>query len=284
MNETGWLIEHPHDPRYGRESWYAGKDGFTIDSLQAVRFARKDDALREIDRFPLSIAKELRATEHAWVGPTPGVEEMYPQQRGVSCDDAPGESEWRVKHENLLDLLAKLKTAIGVRNQEFSDSNGIAADLWCVRCEELSQEVAALEGMKNRFEAALRERDDQTNHAIRVNREEAWQAGYDRAMINSGYTTSVSMIAAERRRQVEQERYDAKHDDAHGYEELAAAGIAYAVNVVCPATKMHRSWWPWFWEEWKPTPRDPERQLVKAGALIAAAIDALSRKSNQQNP
>ena len=45
MPETGWLIEHPHDPRYGRESWYAGKDGFTIDSLQAVRYARKEDAV-----------------------------------------------------------------------------------------------------------------------------------------------------------------------------------------------------------------------------------------------
>jgi hypothetical protein len=65
--DTGWLIEHPHDPRYGRESWYSGKDGFTIDSLQAVRFARKEDAEREIDRFPTSLAKRLVAEQHAWI-------------------------------------------------------------------------------------------------------------------------------------------------------------------------------------------------------------------------
>lgn len=71
--ETGWLIEHPNDPRYQRESWYAGKIGFTIDSLQAVRYARQMDAEREIDRFPISLAKNLRATHHAWIPapPTP---------------------------------------------------------------------------------------------------------------------------------------------------------------------------------------------------------------------
>lgn len=34
--------------------------------------------------------------------------------------------------------------------------------------------------------------------------------------------------------------------------------------------------WPWGKQYWKPTPNDPRRQLVKAGALIAAAIDAMT--------
>ena len=66
--ESGWLVEHPHDPRYGRESWYSGAHGFTIDSLQAIRFARKEDALREICRLPTMLAAELVATEHRWIG------------------------------------------------------------------------------------------------------------------------------------------------------------------------------------------------------------------------
>lgn len=77
-SETAWLIEHPHDPRYGRESWYAGKEGFTTDSLQAVRYARQEDAEREIDRFPISLAKHLRAEHHAWI-PAPS--------RYSTCDE-----------------------------------------------------------------------------------------------------------------------------------------------------------------------------------------------------
>lgn len=81
--DTGWLIEHPHDPRYGRVTWYSGKDGFTIDSLEAVRFARKEDAEREIDRFPVTLAKHLTATHHAWVpsppASAPQVEPVAPE-------------------------------------------------------------------------------------------------------------------------------------------------------------------------------------------------------------
>lgn len=84
--DTAWLIEHPHDPRYGRESWYSGKDGFTIDSLQAVRFARKEDAVREIDRFPASLAKNLVAAHHI-------------------PDDATEDTEWLILHARLTKFL-----------------------------------------------------------------------------------------------------------------------------------------------------------------------------------
>jgi hypothetical protein len=35
--------------------------------------------------------------------------------------------------------------------------------------------------------------------------------------------------------------------------------------------------WPWFQERWKPTPDNRIRELVKAGALIAAEIDRMLR-------
>jgi hypothetical protein len=125
--ETAWLIEHSHDPRYGRESWYCGKDGFTIDSLMAVRFARKEDAVREIDRFEVSLAKKLIATEHKWIGDlTPEHKAIrriaailsecgfhYHHHEGWSadriaslvCDMA---NEWKIKREQLERLRAEL--------------------------------------------------------------------------------------------------------------------------------------------------------------------------------
>jgi hypothetical protein len=39
--------------------------------------------------------------------------------------------------------------------------------------------------------------------------------------------------------------------------------------------------WPWDWRFWKPSV-DPIRDLVKAGALIAAEIDRLQRKKNKE--
>ena len=89
--ETGWLIEHPLDPRYGRESWYSGKDGFTLDSLLAIRYARKEDALREIDRLPVSLGKSLIATEHAWVSGSlckPATKKSVGCNRHDNCEEA----------------------------------------------------------------------------------------------------------------------------------------------------------------------------------------------------
>lgn len=79
-------------------------------------------------------------------------------------------------------------------------------------------------------------------------------------------------IAHERRRQVASEGYTAEHDRDHAMQ-LALAGSAYADAVA------HRgaAWmadWPWALEFWKPT-GDDVRDLTKAGALIAAAIDSI---------
>ncbi len=80
------------------------------------------------------------------------------------------------------------------------------------------------------------------------------------------------MIAAERRRQVEVEGYDARHDAGVGSKQLTDAAIAYAWASKDPFDPAFAKWWPWSDEAWKPT-GDRVRDLVKAGALIAAAID-----------
>lgn len=82
----------------------------------------------------------------------------------------------------------------------------------------------------------------------------------------------MSIIAAERRRQVESEGWTPEHDDEHIAGELSTAAACYAQ----PAIKPH-GWWPWDEEWWKPTPKMRVRELAKAGALIAAEIDRLIR-------
>ena len=91
------------------------------------------------------------------------------------------------------------------------------------------------------------------------------------------------LIAKERRRQVGEEDYDESHDADHDPMVLARAGAAYAIDIIATCSRAkHDPWypwaktlWPWYGEHWKPTHGDPVRQLVKAGALIAAEIDRL---------
>ena len=91
----------------------------------------------------------------------------------------------------------------------------------------------------------------------------------------------VELIAAERQRQITSEGWDAAHDDEHNAGELANAARSYthiAALQVCGFTSSCNPPLPWPFddEDWKPSP-DPIRNLVKAGALIAAEIDRLRR-------
>lgn len=98
----------------------------------------------------------------------------------------------------------------------------------------------------------------------------------------------IAAIAAERRRQVEQEGWTPGHDDEHDGGELALAACAYTIGAT-PADALGDSdylvttmeeLWPWADEWWKPS--TPKRALEKAGALIAAEWDRLDRAERQQ--
>lgn len=99
---------------------------------------------------------------------------------------------------------------------------------------------------------------------------------------------AISDVAAERLRQVQDERYDSVHDDSYDGGELAAAGGCYAFNAACllsPAngTPMELETvamfgWPWPPEAWKP--KNPRRDLVRAAALIIAEIERLDRSTD----
>jgi hypothetical protein len=90
--------------------------------------------------------------------------------------------------------------------------------------------------------------------------------------------TGIEFIAEERQRQIESEGYTLEHDTQHTDESIIFAAICYA------KPESHREYlyeytapigWRWDVKYWKPTPNDRVKELVKAGALIAAEIDRL---------
>lgn len=101
--------------------------------------------------------------------------------------------------------------------------------------------------------------------------------------------TGTELIAEERERQISKEGWTPEHDAEHTEGELLEAGMSYAHAVryqyeaeSLEVIKVHAQAktipWPWDIAWWKPS-EDPIRNLVKAGALIAAEIDRLQRKS-----
>ena len=102
----------------------------------------------------------------------------------------------------------------------------------------------------------------------------------------------AELIAAERQRQIDAEGWTPEHDDDHANAELSAAAAEY-LRVAHMAVRYGdppNAWpdpvpygrggrWPWHPDWWKPSD-DPIRNLVKAGALIAAEIDRLQREQD----
>src|SRR5437870_10325274 len=98
--------------------------------------------------------------------------------------------------------------------------------------------------------------------------------------------TGIELIAEERARQIADEGWTPKHDDEHCNGELAEAAACYAFESSRHAhmgrpTRHPPPDWPWDDEWWKP--KDQIRDLVRAGALIAAEIDRLQRAGNTGN-
>lgn len=103
---------------------------------------------------------------------------------------------------------------------------------------------------------------------------------------------AIKAIAAERARQIEKEGWSPEHDDNHSRGELARAAACYALQAAQRSDETpyedrpgRRRWrrthlvivrfWPWGWGWWKPV--DRQRDLEKAGALIAAELDRVIR-------
>ena len=95
----------------------------------------------------------------------------------------------------------------------------------------------------------------------------------------------AALIAAERERQVTAEGWTPEHDDHHPDGSIAMAGAAYALVATSAFQDLDPDaaygLWPWHVSWWKPSD-DPVKNLVRAGALIAAEIDRIQRE--ETNP
>lgn len=109
------------------------------------------------------------------------------------------------------------------------------------------------------------------------------------ALVHSG----AALIAAERQRQQSALGWSREHDDTHDRGELIAAAMCYASVPLLrmtykpqwadsEITEVMATKWPWDEEWWKPSD-SAVRNLVKAGALIAAEIDRLQRAVSSPN-
>ncbi len=98
---------------------------------------------------------------------------------------------------------------------------------------------------------------------------------------------AVCLIAAERKRQIEDEGWTPEHDDQHGDGEMLTAAVIYyqssgALKILGePVPLAMRAdgaplGWPWDAEWWRP--KSPKRDLVRAGALCLAERERLRRK------
>lgn len=89
---------------------------------------------------------------------------------------------------------------------------------------------------------------------------------------------AIADVLAERRRHIEVEGWTPAHDDAHADGELEKAAACYAMHTpsVKNLQRQKVKLWPWSPDWWKPDLG--RRDLVKAGALILAAIERIDRR------
>lgn len=102
----------------------------------------------------------------------------------------------------------------------------------------------------------------------------------ERALLVGDAERVVAELIGERQRQIIQEGWTTKHDERHQPDDFAAAAAAYAAQAAggSPAspTFVASKLWPWD-DGFKP--KDQRRDLLRAGALIIAAIERLDREA-----
>lgn len=96
----------------------------------------------------------------------------------------------------------------------------------------------------------------------------------------------AGLIASERRRQVDEEKFSSSHDDEHKLGQLTDAAMCFNLaadgmslkgwTVDRARTEMLAFCWPWE-PQWCKPAETAQGNYVKAGALIAAEIDRLKR-------
>lgn len=81
----------------------------------------------------------------------------------------------------------------------------------------------------------------------------------------------IELIAEERQRQIEKEGYDVNHDNQEPLDCFNLAAASYLMHQINP--DISQSLWCWDFKYYKP--KGILKNLVRAGALVAAAIDKI---------
>ena len=121
---------------------------------------------------------------------------------------------------------------------------------------------------------------------------------YDQLLKSKDVKSGIELIAEERKRQIEFEGYTPQHDFEHTASEMISAAQAYLhsadLHILSesfdPSDSWHKTnepfywnevkkYWPWDEKSFKPT--TTLRDLVKAGAVIAAVIDRLNARKEE---
>lgn len=143
--------------------------------------------------------------------------------------------------------------------------------------ENLVQAAAEYENNCDRLVAKkIRVELERAKQAIRDAITTQPQASTEPSSVTEGMRGAAD-ITAERQRQVAAEGWSPDHDDEHADHQIPLAALCYLyASIYDPGSFVFR-YWPWDQAWWKPA--DARRNLVKAGALIAAEIDRLDRAS-----
>lgn len=91
------------------------------------------------------------------------------------------------------------------------------------------------------------------------------------------FSAGAEAIRKERCRQVLSEGYDMEHDKAHGPDMFIKAAMAYLRHYIGDEKAVEV--WPFDTESFKP--KDKERDIERAGALLAAGLDLLYGKKQK---
>lgn len=101
---------------------------------------------------------------------------------------------------------------------------------------------------------------------------------FERMQLRVKISRAMTAIILERQRQIDVERFDHAHDDAHDKGDLALAGAAYAVAAVHPDVNPP-AWFPFERGWWKPD--GFRHDLIRSGALILAELERFDRKQKK---
>lgn len=89
-------------------------------------------------------------------------------------------------------------------------------------------------------------------------------------------SNAIQDIASERARQQRVEGYTTAHDDQYVSGRLALGAAAYCLTAAKMRGIAHQlRLWSWPRETFKP--KDPRRDLVRAGAMVVAEIERIDR-------